>query len=116
MGETKLTIPKRFRPFNPAQGPWLIWSYYHNCWHRRSSDGGAAGYTNDVACAGIFDERVARMYHEDGPKAHRRNVSIPAAMVAATLRHKAAEKRAEADAIEATLKLIAGREALRKTS
>lgn len=109
MGEklTKVfTPPNRFRPFQADKGPWLIWSYYWGCWHMRSSDGGAAGYTSDVTQAGVFDEQTARAYHEDGPKRHRRNVSVPALKVEAALRHAAAMKRAEAERIEATLALI----------
>ena len=106
MGEKLFEPPKRFRPFQADKGPWLIWSYHWNCWHRRSSDGGAAGYTNDVAQAGVFDERVARAYHDAGPRKYRRDVSVPAAKVAASLAHAAAVKRAEADAIEATLARI----------
>lgn len=95
--------PKRFRPFQADKGPWLIWSYYHNCWHRRSAEGGACGYTNDVTQAGVFDEATARAYHDTEPKRWRRNVSIPAAKVAGALKHAAAEKRAEAERIEAML-------------
>lgn len=98
--------PKRFRPFQADNGPWLIWSYYHNCWHRRSADGRAAGYTDDVAQAGVFDERTARAYHDTAPKRYRRDVSVPAAKVAAALKHAAAMKRAEADRIETTLAAI----------
>ncbi|WP_133255220.1 hypothetical protein [Phenylobacterium kunshanense] len=104
--------PKRFRPFQAERGPWLIWSYYHNCWHRRSSDGTACGYTNDVTQAGVFDERTARAYHDTAPKRWRRDVSIPAFKVAAALKHAAIEKRAEAERIEAVLAEIAGRRAL----
>lgn len=109
---TKFSPPKHFRPFQADKGPWLIWSYYHGCWHRRSAEGGACGYTQDVAQAGVFDERVARAYHDTGPKRHRRDVSIPAARVKAALRHAAAVKRSEADQLEATIALIAGRRAL----
>jgi hypothetical protein len=95
--------PRRFRPFQADKGPWLIWSYYHNCWHRRSAEGGACGYTNDVTQAGVFDEATARAYHDTAPKRWRRDVSIPAVKVAGALKHAAAERRAEADRIEAIL-------------
>ncbi len=110
--------PKRFRPFQADKGPWLIWSYYHNCWHCRSSSGSAVGYTYDVSAAGVFDENVARAYHEDGPRKHRRNVSVPAFKVAAALKHAAAVKRSEAEQIEAVLARIApaGRAALNPSS
>lgn len=110
-GEKAFTPPKRFRPFQADQGPWLIWSYHWNCWHMRSSTGGAAGYTNDVTQAGIFDEQTARGYHDTGPKRHRRDVSVPAAKVKAALKHAAALKRSEAEQIEAKLALIADRQA-----
>ena len=66
----------RYAPFKPDGGPWLIWSYHWNCWHMRSSTGGASGYTSDIAQAGVFDEAMARAYHDTPP--HRRDVSVPA--------------------------------------
>lgn len=66
----------RFKPFDPAAGPWLIWSHHWNCWHQRSSEGGASGYTDDIAQAGVFDERMARAYHDPPP--HRRDEAVPA--------------------------------------
>ena len=101
--------PKQYRPFQADKGPWLIWSYHWSCWHRRSADGGASGYTSDVTQAGIFDERTARAYHDDGPKRQRRDVSIPAAKVVDALKHAAAEKRAEADRIEAVVAGLSAR-------
>lgn len=65
-----------WKAFDPAKGPWLIWSYHWNCWHMSSSTGSAAGYTNDIAQAGLFDERTARAYHDPPP--HRRDEAVPA--------------------------------------
>lgn len=94
----RFSPPKRFRPFQADKGPWLIWSYYWNCWHVRSSTGGAAGYTSDLAQAGVFDEATARGYHDTGPRRHRRDVSIPAARVKAAMLHRLAQMTAERDA------------------
>ena len=43
---------------------WLIWSKVHNCWHRRSEQGGANGYTLDLADAGLFPRAKALAYHD----------------------------------------------------
>lgn len=43
---------------------WLIWSKYHNAWHRRSNDGGACGYTCDISQAGIFVRSKAASYND----------------------------------------------------
>ena len=43
---------------------WLIWSIKWNAWHRRSSTGGAAGYTDNIAHAGLFPFSTARAYHD----------------------------------------------------
>jgi hypothetical protein len=55
---------------------WLIWSHHHNAWHRRGMDGGANGYAADLAGAGLFDEEVARQYHDDPCKSDRRDEMI----------------------------------------
>lgn len=47
-------------------GPFLIWSHYHGCWHRRSSEGKACGYTTDLKSAGVFDHQTAKAYHDLG--------------------------------------------------
>lgn len=92
------TPPKRFRPFQADRGPWLIWSYHWNCWHQRSDTGSAAGYTSDLTRAGVFDEEIARAYHDTGPKRHRRDVSVPVHKVKAAMRHRLAQMTAERDA------------------
>ena len=43
---------------------WFIWSKKWNCWHRRSESGGACGYTDDIAQAGIFVRAKAVEYHD----------------------------------------------------
>ena len=43
---------------------WLIWSIKWGAWHRRSSTGGAAGYTDNLAHAGLFPFSIARSYHD----------------------------------------------------
>ncbi|MBB3940730.1 hypothetical protein GGR39_002387 [Novosphingobium fluoreni] len=43
---------------------WLIWSKKWNCWHRRSAEGGACGYTGDLADAGLFPRAKAAAYHD----------------------------------------------------
>lgn len=83
----------RFRPINESEGPWLIWSYYWNCWHMRSSTGGAAGYTSDITKAGAFDFGMAKAYHDQPP--HRRDAAIPAHKVIGLLESKLAEMDAE---------------------
>ncbi|HEY4545899.1 MAG TPA: hypothetical protein VIG90_05680 [Pedomonas sp.] len=61
---------------------WLIWSMYHNAWHCRSSDGGAAGYTSNLLYAGLFDAAKANAYHDDPrePDARDRKVHISEAV------------------------------------
>jgi hypothetical protein len=34
-------------------------------WHRRAEDGSPAGYTADIAEAGIFEVSVAALYHDN---------------------------------------------------
>jgi hypothetical protein len=53
---------------------WLIWSREWRAWHRRSSCGGACGYTNDIAEAGLFPRPEAVAYH-DGIKDEAFHVS-----------------------------------------
>jgi hypothetical protein len=43
---------------------WLIWSRKWNLWHRRSADGGACGYTDSIAEAGLFPFSKANAYHD----------------------------------------------------
>lgn len=71
-------IPTKQTQFREHEGPWLIWSHVHNCWHRKTPSGSAAGYTDDITEAGIFtDVNVARSYHDTGPKRFRRDTTIP---------------------------------------
>lgn len=60
----------------------LIWSNYHRAWHRRSREGGACGYTDRLADAGLFEASKAHAY---GGNQERRDKAIPAAEI----RHKA---------------------------
>lgn len=41
---------------------WLIWSRRRYMWHRRNEAGGAAGYTSELAEAGVFDKHTAQTY------------------------------------------------------
>jgi hypothetical protein len=54
---------KRLRMTPEGSGEWLIWSRYHNAWHR-NSDGHACGYTTDIAEAGLFPRSKAIEYHD----------------------------------------------------
>lgn len=40
---------------------WLIWSTYHGAWHRPE----AAGYTVDIAEAGLFTKVTAQRYNDN---------------------------------------------------
>lgn len=55
---------KRLRMTPEDSREWLIWSRYHGAWHRRSADGGACGYTNDIAQAGLFVRAKANSYND----------------------------------------------------
>jgi hypothetical protein len=82
---------KRWRPKALDTTPddsreWLIWSMYHNCWHRRSSTGGAAGYSNTISGAGLFETKKAREYH-DGVRNRAIHISKQKAKIIAA--HKA---------------------------
>ena len=59
----------------------LIWSDYHNAWHRRSVDEKgeehATGYTHDIADAGFFSEKTAAAYDDSHlPADHRRDRKV----------------------------------------
>src|SRR3546814_12557665 len=56
---------RKLKPTPDGSREWLIWSKYHNAWHRRSASGGACGYTNDIADAGVFDRAKAAVYNDD---------------------------------------------------
>lgn len=87
----------RFYPIKPDQGPWLIWSYKWSLWHRRSSTGGAAGYTDDIVGAGVFDLATASAYHDRPP--HRTDVAIPAAKAIDEMKRRADKMTADAERI-----------------
>lgn len=97
-------VPKkgRYRPFDESAGPWLIWSHHWGRWHVRSATGGAAGYTSDIASAGVFDASAAKAYHDSPP--HRRDEAIPARRAVKGLETRLAEMDAErarfADTVE----------------
>lgn len=64
-GEPKRDWRGRFiRKMGPQPDGWLIWSKKWGCWHRRSSIGGACGYTSDIAAAGVFPREKAAAYHD----------------------------------------------------
>lgn len=86
-----------FKPFNPEQGPWLIWSNHWGRWHCRNSTGGAAGYTDDIANAGVFDEQKAREYHDPPP--YRRDEAVPFSKAFAKLDARLVAMTAERDAL-----------------
>lgn len=55
---------KRMRETPPEAHVWLIWSKKRGLWHRRSSDGGACGYTSDITQAGFFPYAKAASYND----------------------------------------------------
>lgn len=76
--------PRRLHVPFPMGGDgreYLIWSYKWNAWHRRSDEGGACGYTTDLASAGVFEKAKARAYHDETVEKlnHRDNVALPTA-------------------------------------
>ena len=78
---------KRLRFTPDGERCWLIWSRYHNAWHQRSSTGGAAGYTNDIARAGLFDRKKADEYNDgDRNEAFHASEKLPQ-LLAAYNRH-----------------------------
>jgi hypothetical protein len=44
----------------------LIWSIKWGLWHRRSNDGAACGYTDDILQAGVFETATALDYDDNG--------------------------------------------------
>lgn len=78
---------------NEDDGPWFIRSHYHNAWHCRGSEGGANGYTDDLAKAGLFNYDVALKYNDWGEPGGR-DEAVPAKSQIAAL-EKGAEKTAE---------------------
>lgn len=57
-------------------GTHLIWSIKWSLWHRRSPDGRACGYTDDILKAGIFDTATAMAYHDAEPDTRDRAVPL----------------------------------------
>jgi hypothetical protein len=110
MKTSLFNVPKRSvrrrRPVNEAEGPWLIWSHYWGSWHRRSDTGGAAGYTNDVAQAGVFDFAKAREYH-DYQFPNGRDEAVPRHRVKKLLQARAKELEAERQKIDALIAEVA---------
>lgn len=82
-----------------ADGPWLIRSHYHGAWHRRGSDGGAQGYTNDITQAGIFELPKAQEYHHPGD----RDTAVPLSSVIPGLEARLSELTAARDALAAAV-------------
>lgn len=82
---------KKLRHTAPDSREWFIWSHYHHCWHRRSNEGGACGYTNDLGQAGIFVRAKAFEYHGD------RNEAFHASEIVTRIQAEAAlvQERAE---------------------
>jgi hypothetical protein len=72
----------RFTP--PDSREWLIWSHYHAAWHRRSKEGGACGYTGDIAHAGLFERAKADSYN-DGDRNEAFHVSEKLPLIEAAI-------------------------------
>lgn len=81
---------KQLRHTPPDSREWLIWSHYHQAWHRRSEEGGACGYTDDIAAAGVFVRSRADEYN-DGDRNEAFHVSEKLPQINAAIgRHEAA--------------------------
>lgn len=96
---------------DPKGGPWLIWSNHWGRWHRRSDDGGACGYTDDIAQAGLFEYPKANEYH-DGPGG--RDEAKPAWSVAHQLRERRRQIRRDLRALDAKIDDLSTRAARAK--
>lgn len=55
---------RQLTPTPEDQRCWLIWSNRWGRWHRRGAEGGANGYTSDIAEAGLFPFSIANDYHD----------------------------------------------------
>ena len=65
MADRKRDWRGRFiKKMGPQPDGWLIYSKKWGCWHRRSSTGGACGYTSDIRYAGVFPRAKAASYHD----------------------------------------------------
>lgn len=71
---------------------WLIWSNKWNCWYRDK----CAGYTNDIAQAGLYDRETAAQHYVDGPPRYRDVEPFPLSVVRAMLTRRRAEIQADA--------------------
>lgn len=74
----------------PDAAKCLIWSIKWGRWHRRSADGQACGYTDDILRAGIFDGTFARGY-DDGET----DMAVPVEHAEGDLQTRSAELRRE---------------------
>ena len=89
------------RKMGPQPDGWLIWSKKWGRWHRRSSTGGACGYTDDIRSAGVFPRHKAAAYH-DGYN----NEAIHLSAKIEVIEHEISRARAEIDALEAMLGFV----------
>jgi hypothetical protein len=80
----------------------LIWSLKWSLWHCRDQDGRAAGYTSDVARAGLFEERVASSFARE-PTVNR---AVPAAEAVEHLRTRLTELALERETVLSALNLL----------
>lgn len=101
---------KRFRAVKEGEGPFLIWSMHWNAWHMRSSAGGAAGYTSDIAQAGIFEFKTANAYNDKPPSARDRAIPVAKAMKA--MLYRLSQLRTDAGLYAARIAEVSGRAAL----
>jgi hypothetical protein len=76
---------KSLRPTPEGARVWLIWSHYHGAWHCRSAQGGACGYTDDIARAGLFERAKANDYN-DGDRNEAFHFSEKLPLVEAAIR------------------------------
>lgn len=85
---------------------WLIWSNKWGCWYRDN----CAGYTSDIAQAGLYDREAAARHYVDGPKRHRDTEPFPLSAVRHQLeRRKADIERESSEAIGRIDAALAGR-------
>lgn len=75
---------RRLRETPEGSCEWLIWSRYWRAWHRKSASGGANGYTDDIARAGLFPRSMASAYH-DGDRDEAFHVSEKMAEISRAL-------------------------------
>lgn len=93
---------------DPTGGPWLLWSRYHNAWHRRDSEGHAAGYVSDVAGAGVFDYETAAAYHSEND----RNRAVAHAEALPMMNARRVELQGWLDALDANIARLENRSGL----